>query len=115
MSKRNCPNCGAPYDVHLNTCPFCSTSYLDMSCLDFESGKPFYLKIKTRMGNKIAYITQKVIPRLGSIEFSTETTDIAGRDGVLIRSMNTGQSLTTNIEFNAIPDGRNLFEIVTEE
>jgi len=46
--KRNCPNCGAPYDVQLNKCPYCDTSYFDLSCLQIGD-KPFYLKIKDPM------------------------------------------------------------------
>lgn len=47
MANRNCPNCAAPYDVTLNKCPYCGTSYFDMSCIDIDNHKPFYLKIKT--------------------------------------------------------------------
>ena len=54
MSDRNCINCGAPFDVELNKCPYCGTSYFDMSCLDLDSGKPFALKIKTKKMEKIA-------------------------------------------------------------
>ena len=44
--ERNCPNCGAPYDVKLNKCPYCGTSYFDLSCLSINERTPFYLKIK---------------------------------------------------------------------
>lgn len=46
MKQRNCPNCGAPYKVELNTCPYCGTSYFDMSAIDISENKPFYLKLK---------------------------------------------------------------------
>lgn len=49
MRRRNCPNCGAPYDIDKNKCPYCGASYYDMSAVDFESGEPFYLKIRTNM------------------------------------------------------------------
>lgn len=41
MSNKNCINCGAPFNIELNKCPYCGTSYFDMSCLDLDSGKPF--------------------------------------------------------------------------
>lgn len=45
MSKnRNCKNCGAPIDIKSNKCPFCGTSYFDLS--DIEIDKPVFLKIK---------------------------------------------------------------------
>jgi len=40
---RNCPNCAAPYDVKLNTCPYCGTSYFDMAAVKL-GGKPIILK-----------------------------------------------------------------------
>lgn len=46
METRNCPNCAAPYDVTLNKCPYCGTSYFDISCIDIDSFEPFYLKLK---------------------------------------------------------------------
>ncbi len=57
MRQRNCPNCGAPYKTELNTCPYCGTSYFDMSAIDINEGRPFYLKLK--MGNMI--FTSKVV------------------------------------------------------
>ena len=47
METRNCPNCAAPYDVALNKCPYCGTSYFDMSCIDINNEEPFYLKLRT--------------------------------------------------------------------
>lgn len=49
---KNCPNCGAVYEIDKNKCPYCGTSYYDMSAIDFEDGEPFYLKIKTKMNGK---------------------------------------------------------------
>ena len=57
MKQRNCPNCGAPYNVELSTCPYCGTSYFDMSAIDINETSPFYLKLK--MDNMV--FTSKVI------------------------------------------------------
>lgn len=57
MKQRNCPNCGAPYNVELSTCPYCGTSYFDMSAIDISDRRPFYLKLK--MGDMV--FTSKVI------------------------------------------------------
>ena len=40
MSKTNCINCGAAKDVDEIKCPFCGTTYLDLTAIDFDSGKP---------------------------------------------------------------------------
>ncbi len=39
---KNCPNCGAVYETDKNKCPYCGTSYFDMSFVDFTNGIPFY-------------------------------------------------------------------------
>ena len=57
MNQRNCPNCGAPYNVELSTCPYCGTSYFDMSAIVINDRRPFYLKLK--MGDMV--FTSKVI------------------------------------------------------
>ena len=71
MASKNCPNCAAPYDVSLNKCPYCGTSYFDMSCIDIDSLEPFYLKIRT--GGLV--ITAKVIASMdGAVEVSSDYT-----------------------------------------
>lgn len=57
MTQRNCPNCAAPYNIELNKCPYCGTSYYDLSALDLTAREPFYLKIKVYMNGKECYIT----------------------------------------------------------
>ena len=57
MKGRNCPNCGAVYEIGKNKCPYCGTSYYDMSAIDFTNGEPFYLKIRTNLNGQSAYIT----------------------------------------------------------
>jgi hypothetical protein len=103
MSNRNCPNCGAPYDIGLNKCPYCGTSYYDLSALDFTTHEPFYLKIKTEMNGMPCYITQLVRPRADmSIDFSSETVDVYGAFGNSICTFTKSHTMTTNISFEAV-------------
>lgn len=70
---KNCPNCGAPFELGVDQCPFCGTIYFDLSCIDFTNGKPIFLKIKTRLfGGNTATITQKVLPELNAIRMEME-------------------------------------------
>lgn len=85
--KRNCPNCGAPYEVKLNKCPYCSTSYFDMSCLDMDGHTPCYIKVKT----------------VGTIEMSSDTKDISYHNEVVKRIV-TNNSINMNITFEAVMD-----------
>lgn len=114
MHNRNCPNCGAPYDVCLNKCPYCGTSYYDLSALDLTTREPFYLKIKTEMNGVSCYITQLVKPCVDmSIDFSSETVDVYDSLGSVICSYNRGHTMTTNISFEAVtsPTHKNLCTI----
>lgn len=56
MENLNCLNCGAPIEPFNHRCKYCGTSYFDLTSMDINEDKPFYLKIK--IDNKI--ITQLV-------------------------------------------------------
>lgn len=103
MNQRNCPNCAAPYDVVLNKCPYCGTSYYDLSALNLTGREPFYLKIKTEMNGKPCYITQLVRPNVEmSIDFSSDAVycyDVLGRK---IHSFERNNTMTTNISFESV-------------
>ena len=117
MSNRNCPNCGAPYDVDLNKCPYCGTSYYDMSALDFSTNEPFYLKIKTTINGQSCYITQLVRPSSElSMEICAETVDFTDVLGHTLGSYCSSRTLTTNISFQAVmsPSHKNLCTIEFE-
>ena len=55
MSKTNCVNCGAAKDTSEIKCPFCGTTYLDLTAIDFASGDPvvceFVLPTSVRLGD----------------------------------------------------------------
>ena len=46
MQERNCPNCGAPLEADICKCPYCGTSYFDISAISIGNREPFYLKLK---------------------------------------------------------------------
>lgn len=101
--RRNCPNCGAPYDMNLNKCPYCGTSYYDLSALDFTTHEPLYLKIKTEMNGMPCYITQLVRPKENiSMEFSSEMSDAYDLLGNRMYAFRSSNTLTINIQFEAI-------------
>ena len=103
MNQRNCPNCAAPYDVDLNKCPYCGTSYYDLSALDLTAQEPFYLKIKVDMNGSSCYITQLVQPRMDmSIEFISDTVDCYDGLGNKVYEFTRNNRLTTNLSFEAV-------------
>lgn len=98
MEKLNCLNCGAPIEPFNHKCKYCGTSYFDLTSMDINGNKPFYLKIK--IDNKI--ITQLV--RASSKSFTLEQNNIyLGNNNVSYQYPNS-QSLFINIEFQAVPD-----------
>jgi hypothetical protein len=87
----------------LNKCPYCGTSYYDLSALDFTTNEPFYLKIKTEINGMPCCITQLVRPIADmSIEFSSDTVDAYDLFGSRICSFTRGNTMTTNISFEAV-------------
>lgn len=107
MKQKSCPNCGAPYDIVENKCPYCGTCYFDMSCLDLSGHEPFYLKIKYPYGDNNFYITQKVVPDLSQCGFEQERDDVyasGGRCNAKLFKITRSVTLNTNLSFKAIPD-----------
>lgn len=60
MEGRNCPNCGAALDPELCKCPYCGTSYFDLSAIDIDHEVPFYIKTRTMIAGKPAILTALV-------------------------------------------------------
>ena len=117
MSNRNCINCGAPFNIELNKCPYCGTSYFDMSCLDLDSGKPFALKIKTKINGRDCFITQMVRPLNNlSIEVSQYYDEIFGGTKRYYEYI-YGQSAKTNLSLEAImlPNQKEILRIEVED
>ena len=120
MAKgKNCPNCGAVYEPEKNKCPYCGTSYFDMTAINIPAREPFYLKVKAEMGGTPIYITQKVIADINhgasNIIFTQEETH-AQRAGSTEYISSASCQCTTNLSFIAIPDEKgNLLTIELAE
>lgn len=114
MASKNCPNCAAPYDVGLNKCPYCGTSYFDMSCIDINSLEPFYLKIKS--GNA-TYTSKVVVKEDPSITISKDIADVVNGWGDVVGRVVTGQSVDIDIGFKSVTDGKDsaLFTVFVDE
>ena len=100
MSKqRNCPNCGAPYEISEVKCPYCGTAYFDMSMVNMDAQEPFFLKIKV---NGLV-ITQKVIPQMTVFEQTADELSVCGSNGnrPLFKQC-VAKSLTTDLSFKAV-------------
>lgn len=84
MSKTNCINCGAAKDTNEIKCPFCGTTYVDLTAIDFSSGDPvvcqFVLPNNVKIGDSNAKVVMSMlaIPCLEDVSMTSNTTDIYG-------------------------------------
>lgn len=99
MENLNCLNCGAPIEPFNHKCKYCGTSYFDLTSMDINGNKPFYLKIK--IDNKI--ITQLVKVSSNSITLKQSNIYVEADKNMSYKYLNS-QSLFINVEFQAVPD-----------
>lgn len=110
--KTNCPNCAAALEIGEVKCPYCGTAYYDLSAIDFDSYEPIFLTIK-----KNGYlITQKVVPKCGSMTMETDSVCAHSRcfDNKLMQ-FRMGQTVMTGIEFDVIPINNEIFRQIVYE
>ena len=65
MSKTNCVNCGAAKEINEIKCPFCGTTYLDLTAIDFSSNAPVVCEFVMPYGKQV--VQMFAIPRLEEI------------------------------------------------
>lgn len=94
MSMTNCVNCGSAKDADAKVCPFCGTSYFDMTDIDLDGRHPCIVRFKH--GDNI--FQMKAFPTIAEITF--HPVEIDGRDvlGYLDR-MYARNNVTARIEF----------------
>lgn len=110
--QRNCPNCGAPYDPDLDTCPYCHTLYFDLSAIDMSATKPFYLKLK--FGDMV--FTSKVLPKPDAkIEVVSENLDCVDCAGHTLAKFNVSNSVDIDIGFQSVADRQNRLFTIKEK
>lgn len=113
MSQRNCPNCGAPYKTELSTCPYCGTSYFDMSAIDITDRKPFYLKLRT--GDFVFTSLVRVAPDMSISIYSNEMSAV-DHSGNVLSTFVQSKSVDIDMRFESVPDKKaELFTITMEE
>ena len=97
MSMTNCVNCGSAKDVDAKVCPFCGTSYFDMTDIDLSSRKPCVVRF--RDGENTFQIM--AIPTLAEFTIhpmDSYTRDVEGR----IHRFRMRDDITARIEFASV-------------
>ncbi len=122
MSKTNCINCGAAKDTDEIKCPFCGTTYLDLTSIDFASGDPvvcqFVLPDNITIGDSKAraVMSMLAIPRLENMSIEANNTSIYGDWDHPMTTFTTGYDMNIGVSFKPIErKDRSLFTLTTLE
>lgn len=110
LNGKRCPYCWAPIAPEENKCSYCGTSYFDLSSIDINDCKPFYLKIK--IGDNV--ITQLVRVSDVSLEVKSDYYTFNGYSDKVLRSIRTNNMLFTNLNFEAIPESNKLCTVTKD-
>lgn len=112
--KLNCPNCGAVIDPQEHKCPYCGTSYFDLTCIDLYSNEPFYLKLKVKINNKLYYITQLVKSTDASIDISRDYATISSDGNFTLGGICTNTNISTRLKFDSIYQLKDNLQYIVE-
>lgn len=99
MSKTNCINCGAAKDTEEIKCPFCGTTYIDLTSIDFSSKDPVACSFKMPFNDE-QILTFIAIPQLDSITY--EPMFCSFRDNLTIGTFVDSYNANVGISFRPL-------------
>ena len=103
MEKRNCVNGGAAIEQDTTKCPFCGTSYFDMTHIDLASGEPFVLMTRVELNGYYYIISQLVRARQEDAIFDFRQDAVDYYSGkTKIGSFVRNNTLATSLVFTAV-------------
>ena len=117
MSKTNCVNCGAAKDIDALKCPFCGTTYLNMTDIDFTSDDPVVCQFVMPWTTDRVVMSMLARPRLREITMESNPVTICGVSGYPLMTYSDRYEMNVGIEFQPIekPGTNTLFELRKEE
>ena len=106
MKTVNCVNCGAPIDLYAAKCPYCGTSYFDMTHIDVSSYKPVGLHLI--LPNQRQMLTTLAIPTGFDMRYCP---DMLYGDNLIVSS---SYCLDIDLSFKSVPkpENQHLFSII---
>lgn len=113
MSKTNCVNCGSAKDTSEIRCPFCGTTYLDFTAIDFTSGDPVVCEFVLPYGDGTV-MSMVALPMLDEIILTHDTMEITSLGDMTKNylsgppQMNVGISFRPLVRNNAVFSLRNI-------
>lgn len=101
--RTNCVNCGAAIDIDEQKCPFCGTSYFDLTDIDFTSHSPVALRMKIPYLNGGAMVTMLAMPKLRDFNVNTEYVSLyGGFSHAPIACFPSQTSVSVGVSFEAV-------------
>ena len=97
MSMTNCVNCGSAKDADASVCPFCGTSYYDLTHIDLSGKKPCVLKLKLPGSDSV--FTMKAYPGIANLTFRPVTCDITSLQDSTPRYIHQYDEITCDLQF----------------
>ena len=107
VSKTNCINCGSAKDINEIKCPFCGTTYLDFTAIDFDSSDPvvcqFVMPGNIRNKNNGRFILSMLaVPKLEEITTETDSVFATGSKGNKLSGFTTGLQMNIGVSFRPV-------------
>ena len=102
MSKTNCVNCGAAKDTSEIRCPFCGTTYLDFTAIDFSKNDPVICAFVLPWSDRRTVMRMKAIPILDEICMTTPTIEVTSLGDSFRRYMDAPPDINVGISFKPL-------------
>ena len=118
MSKTNCINCGAAKDTSELKCPFCGTTYLDFTAIDFTSHEPVVCEFVLPGLDKRIVMSMLAIPDLCEIKQErSDITVLGGFNNSPIAYLTDNYTVNVGINFKPVikPGSNQLMSLHIEE
>lgn len=101
MSKTNCVNCGSAKDTSEIKCPFCGTTYLDFTAIDFSSNDPVVCQFVLPYSNRTV-MSMVAMPVLEEISMRSSSIDITSLDDMTHRYLPSVPDINIDISFKPL-------------
>lgn len=110
MSKTNCVNCGSAKDTSEIRCPFCGTTYIDFTAIDFTSGDPVVCQFVLPYANGTV-MSMVARPMLDEISMTHEMMDITSLEDATKNYLSGPLQMNVAISFRPLVRNNVVFSL----
>lgn len=111
--RTNCVNCGAAIETDAVKCPFCGTSYFDLTAIDFTSSDPVALRLRLPCQGGTMLLSMLARPHFEALEDRVDMVECYSSIGKSLEILKS-RSVSANISFDAVTRGDDLFVVRKE-